>query len=626
MALACVALALLVGAAFAVLLLAIADLRASGRPVTRSRDANAAADMLEELVIDLETGARGFVITRQERFLEPWRAARTRYFAKAEELMRLAEGPQQKQRAREIARDVAAYVTEYSVPLVGDARQNDPSARSIAATAEGKRRVDALRREFDGFRAYERSVLATRQQSDDSHAGRAVTIAAIGLGASVLLILFIGGYLAVAIVRPLRQASRLAGTIAAGDLSMRMREGSVGEIGNLERSFNRMAAALEQDREQLRRLADEQAAIRRVATLVAQGMPPARIFSAVTREIAVLSGADLARIERYGADGTVTGVAGWSRDEGQLAVGTRFALEGASIAALVSQTGGPVRIDSFEQASGPIAEEARALGIRSSVGGPIVVGARLWGVVAASSRSDEPFPLETESQIAEFTELVATAIANAENQAALQASRARIVAASDLARRRIERDLHDGVQQRLVSLMLRLRAVSPDIPPELDKLRNELDQIGSGLGGVLDDLREVSRGIHPAVLAEGGLEPALKTLARRSAIPVELDLRVDGRQAESVEAAAYYVVSEALTNAAKHAQASVVHVDVEIRDRRLVVLVHDDGIGGADPDGGSGLVGLRDRAEAIGGTLSLESPPGIGTTLRIELPLDDADR
>lgn len=171
--------------------------------------------------------------------------------------------------------------------------------------------------------------------------------------------------------------------------------------------------------------------------------------------------------------------------------------------------------------------------------------------------------------------------------------------------------------------MLRLRAAVSDIPSGLDKLRGELDQIGSGLGSVLDDLREISRGIHPAVLAEGGLRPALKTLARRSSIPVELDVRVDGRLAESVEAAAYYVVSEALTNAAKHAQASVVHVLVEIGDGRLVVLVRDDGVGGADPEGGSGLVGLKDRAEAIGGRLLLESPPGVGTTLWVELPLGD---
>lgn len=379
MAVACVVLGLLVGAAFAVLLLAISDLRTSGRLVIHSHEANAAADRLEELVIDLETGTRGFVIAQQERFLEPWRAARARYVAQAKELQRLADGPEQKRRAGQIARDIAAYATEYSLPLVTAARRHDPAARSVAATAEGKRRVDALRRKFDRFRAGERAVLVTRQRRDDSNAGRAVAIAAGGLGASVLLILFFGGYLTAAIVRPLRQASRLAGRIAAGDLSMRMRERSVGEIGALERSFNSMAAALEQDRDQLQRLADEQAAIRRVATFVAQGVPPARIFSAVTREMGLVSGADLARIERYEADGTVTGVAGWSRDEGQLAVGTRFTLEGVSIAALVLETGGPVRIDSFEQAPGPIAEEARSVGIRSSVGGPIVVGGSTVG-------------------------------------------------------------------------------------------------------------------------------------------------------------------------------------------------------------------------------------------------------
>jgi signal transduction histidine kinase len=621
MAAASLLLAVLVGTAFTVLLFAISDLRASGRLVTHSREANTVADRLEERVIDLETGVRGFVITRQERFLEPWRSARAAFPNEARTLERLVDKPEQKRRVRQIARETAAYITGYSVPLVKAARQNNPAARSIAATAEGKRRVDALRRSFDRFKSVERALLAKRQRRDDTNAGRAVTAATVGLAGSVVLILVFGGYLSRAIVRPLRRASRLAGQLAAGDLGTRMPERSVGEIGALERSFNTMAASLEQDREELRRLADEQAALRRVATFVAHGLPPAQVFSVVTREVGLLSGADLARMERYEPDGTVTGVAAWSGHDEQLAVGTRFTLEGASIAALVLQTRGPVRVDSFAQASGPFAQEARELGIRSSVGCPIVVAGRLWGVIAASSRSDVPFPAETEIQMAEFTELVATAIANAENQAELRASRARIVAASDLTRRRIERDLHDGVQQRLVALALGLRAAASGIPAGLDGVEEELAEVASGLGGVQDDLREISRGIHPAILAEGGLGPALKTLARRSPIPVDLDVQVDGRLPDRFEVAAYYAVSEMLANAAKHSQASVVRVDVATRDGKLYLSVRDDGIGGADPAGGSGLVGLRDRVEALGGALSLQSRRGEGTSLDVELPI-----
>jgi signal transduction histidine kinase len=621
MAVASLLLALLVGSAFTVLLLAISDLRTSGRLLMHSREANASADRLEELVIDLETGVRGFVITRQERFLEPWRNARVRIPGEARTLQGLADQPEQKRRARAIAGDTAAYITEYSVPLLNAARQNKPAARSIAATAEGKRRVDALRRSFESFRSVERTLLERRQRRNDRNAGRAVALATAGLAVSIVLILVFGGYLSRAIVRPLRRASQLAGQLAAGDLGTRMPARSVGEIGALERSFNGMAASLEQDREELRRLADEQAALRRVATLVARGVPPAQLVSAVTREVGLVSGADLARMERYEADGTVTGVATWSKHDEQLAVGTRFTLEGASIAALVLQTRGPVRVDSFAQESGPIAQEARELGIRSSVGCPIVVAGRLWGVIAASSRSDVPFPADTEVQMAEFTELVATAIANAENQAEVRASRARIVAASDHTRRQIERDLHDGVQQRLVSLSLGLRAAASGIPAGLDDIEKELAQVASGLGGVQDDLREISRGIHPAILAEGGLGPALKTLARRSPIPVDLDVQVDGRLPEPFEVAAYYVVSEMLTNAAKHSQASVVRVDVATRDGTLYLSVGDDGIGGADPAAGSGLVGLRDRVEALGGALSVRSRPGEGTSLAIELPL-----
>jgi signal transduction histidine kinase len=620
-AVASVVLALLVGAAFAVLLVTISDLRASEREVTRSREANATADRLEEDVIDLETGVRGFVITRQERFLEPWRSARASIPAEVQDLERLAEAAEQKQRAQEISRGITAYIDDYSLPLVNAVRRADPGARSIAVTAEGKRRIDALRRSFEEYKSFERDLLARRQDRDERNAGQAVAAGVVGLCGSIVLILFFSVYLTRAIVQPLRRASRVAGQLAAGDLGARMPERSIGEIGTLERSFNSMAVALENDRERLRRLADEQAALRRVATLVARGVPPAETFSAVTREVGLLSGADLARLERYEPDGTVTGVAGWSRHEEQLAVGTRFVLEGVSIAGLTQETGGPVRIESFAEASGPIAQEARAVGIRSSVGFPIFVAGRLWGVIAASSKSDVPFPPETEAQMAEFTELVATAIANAESQEELRASRARIVAASDHTRRQIERDLHDGVQQRLVSLALGLRAASSGIPERLDEVEQELGQVATGLGGVLDDLREISRGIHPAILAEGGLGPALKTLARRSAVPVDLDVRVDGRLPERFEVATYYSVSEVLTNVAKHSQASVVHVEVEARDGTLHVSVRDDGVGGADPGGGSGLVGLRDRVEALGGALSLRSPRGEGTALEIALPL-----
>lgn len=234
MAIASLLLALLVGTAFTVLLFAISDLRASGRLVTHSREANAAADRLEELVIDLETGVRGFVIARQERFLEPWKAARAAFQDEARALEQLADQPEQRRRARSIVLAIAAYITDYSVPLVRAARQNKPAARSIPATLEGKLRIDALRRSFDRFRSVERALLAKRQRRDDTNAGRAVTAATVGLAGSLVLILGFGGYLARAIVRPLRRASRLAGKLADGKLGTRMPERSVGEIGALE--------------------------------------------------------------------------------------------------------------------------------------------------------------------------------------------------------------------------------------------------------------------------------------------------------------------------------------------------------------------------------------------------------
>jgi signal transduction histidine kinase len=230
-------------------------------------------------------------------------------------------------------------------------------------------------------------------------------------------------------------------------------------------------------------------------------------------------------------------------------------------------------------------------------------------------------PLDTEARIGDFADLVATAISNAATRAELRASRARIVTAGDQARRRFERDLHDGAQQRIISLGLELRAIEAAMPAEPQQLRHELSNVVDGLVGVGTELREISRGIHPAILSKGGLGPAIKTLARRSAVPVELDLNVDRRLPESVEVAAYYVVAEALTNAAKHAQASEVRVCAVATDDELHLSISDDGIGGAAAGAGSGLIGLKDRVEALAGRLGISSPAGRGTTLNVVVPL-----
>ncbi len=390
------------------------------------------------------------------------------------------------------------------------------------------------------------------------------------------------------------------------------------------------AIANTESREQLAELAEEQAALRRVATLVAQGARPAQVFQAVSAEVGRLLPADAVAISRYGPDGTLTPLGEWTPtgdpEFGDLIVGERLPLERGTSAWLVFQTRRPARVDSFEGAVGRGPDLARAAGWRSSVGAPIIVEGRLWGVVSVGSKTDRLLPPETEERLGEFTELLATAIANAESHEELDASRARILATADATRRRIERDLHDGAQQQLVSLALELRAAQAAIPAEFDQHRAELSHVIDGLTGVLDGLREIALGIHPPMLAEGGLEPALKTLARRSPIPVELDVRTEGRLPEPVEVAAYYVVSEALTNAAKYARASVVHVDLQASERSLRVAVRDDGLGGVDPARGSGLLGLKDRAEAIGGTISLSSPHGAGTSLQVELPLDSRNQ
>jgi signal transduction histidine kinase len=382
------------------------------------------------------------------------------------------------------------------------------------------------------------------------------------------------------------------------------------------------AIANAESRAGLARLAEEQAALRRVATLVAQGTAPEGVFAAVTEEVGQLFPVDHAGLGRYEPDGSITVVSSWGSTVDRIPVGSRWSLEGKNPGMLVFETGRPARVDSFADVSGPLAVAVRETGVRSGIGAPIIVEGRLWGVIGAGSTLEQPLPADIEARLADFTELLATAVANAESRAALAASRARIVAAADETRRQIERDLHDGTQQRLVSLMLELRTAEATQPPEVGELTAQLARTERGLAGVLGELREISRGIHPATLSRGGLGPALAALARRSGLPVELDLRAERRLPAQVEVAAYYVVSEALTNVAKHAHASVVNVELDVHDAIVRLAIRDDGIGGAAPEQGSGLVGLSDRIEALGGTLHVTSPARSGTTLLIEIPLE----
>jgi signal transduction histidine kinase len=341
----------------------------------------------------------------------------------------------------------------------------------------------------------------------------------------------------------------------------------------------------------------------------------------VAKEMRDLLGADATGIFRFEPDATATVLAGAGITS---RLGHRVKLEPPLAIEAVFRTGRSTRVDDYGHTSGKaVATITHDEGVCCSVASPIVVGGRLWGAIVASTRHD-PLPTDTEQRMVDFTELVATAIANAQDRAELTASRARVVAASDNTRRRLERDLHDGVQQRLVSLALTLRGAEKRVPPELPELQALLSQTVEGLASVLTELQEISRGIHPAILSQGGLPAALKTLARRSAVPVELSVRAQRRLPERVEVAAYYIVAEALANIAKHAHASAAYLDADADAMTLRLWVRDDGVGGADPGRGSGLIGLTDRVEALGGTIEIESPPGKGTTLHVMLPITAA--
>jgi PAS domain S-box-containing protein len=383
------------------------------------------------------------------------------------------------------------------------------------------------------------------------------------------------------------------------------------------------AVANAEARHALERVAAEQATLRRIATLVAKGVQPEEVFAAVTEEVAATFRAITAVMRfEHNPPGVILVGASHEIDEIDIPIGSRWEIDEALAAAEVYRTGRPAQVDhaDWSSAGGAIGDAVRRLGIVSTVACPIIVEGRPWGVITVNAL--EELPPDTEQRLEKFTDLVTTAIANAEAKSELAASRRRIVAAADQTRRRIERNLHDGTQQRLVSLGLAVRGAEASLPAERDDLRDQLSGVATGLVAAVEELQEISRGIHPAILSRGGLGPALQILANRSVIPVDLDITTDVRVAEPIEVAAYYVASEALANAAKHSQASRIDVSLAERDHTLLLSVRDDGVGGADTTRGSGLVGLTDRVEALGGSIHVSSRPGQGTQITAELPLE----
>jgi len=450
-------LTLLIGGAFAILLIVVEDLRETGREAVDTREEVAAADRLQKTIIDLETGQRGFVITGKERFLEPWRAARGALSRQAEALVELADTPRGEARAQRIADATRSYVRDYSIPLVRAARRGDRSARSVAATQEGKQRVDALRARFDLLIAADRKMLTQTQQAEDDQARLAILLATLGLAGSIVLILLFVGDAFRTIVLPLRRTSAMASRLAEGDLRVRLPESGIVEIGSLERALNEMADSLEK------------------------------------------------------------------------------------------------------------------------------------------------------------------------SQSELIASRARVVAAADETRRRIERDLHDGAQQSLVHAVIALKLARRAIGEEGGEPAKLVDEALGHAERANEELRELAHGILPAVLRRGGLRAGVEALASRVPISVTMDVTAE-RLPPSLEATAYFIVAEALTNVVKHAQARRAEVNAWIDGDVLQLEVRDDGSGGAQVEGGSGLLGLQDRAAAADGELRVESPPGGGTVVAATLPLPHTPR
>jgi len=524
----------------------------------------------------------------------------------------VAEGARPEELFAVVAEEVSRVV---DVPLVSIARYeaDDTATECASFSAEGPMFPVGRRWSLEGTNVLRLVRASSRAARIDDHSQLegevADTVRRSGIHSTVGI--------------PIVVAGRLWGAMVVSSTEQDpLPEGTEARLADFTRLLA-TAIANAESRETLGRLADEQAALRRVATLVARGVRPAEIYSAVCEEVDRLFGLDEATVGRFDPDGPAFVVVGVAKSVEGIPIGSRWGINPLFASMTVFRTGRSARVDAsdLEAVGGPVAETLRSLGLISTVASPIIVEGRLWGAVTVVAK-DESLPLDTEERLEKFSELVATAIANAEGRAELAASRRRIVAASDGARRRIERDLHDGTQQRLVSLGLSVRAAEAHVPADRDDLRVELSRVATELADAVEELREISRGIHPAILSHGGLGPALRALARRSTIPIELAVKTDMRLPEPIEVAAYYVASEALANATKHAQASCIHVSAASRNGSLQLSIRDDGVGGADSARGSGLVGLIDRVDALGGSIQIRSQIGDGTQIIAELPLE----
>ncbi len=563
-------LALIIGAAFVALLRAVAAERDSGDLAQHSGAVLTSANVLERLVLDLETGERGYLLTGDQRFLDPWDAARSAAPRASRELLQLTRVRAQHARAERLVAAIGSYIGDFSVPLVAAARRGERSATSIATAEEGKRRVDALRLQFDGLIAAERRLAAQRDQRSDSDAALATVVAALGLGGSIALIAGFGGYVTRAIVVPLRRAAAMAGRLAGGDLAARLPETGTAEIGELQRSFNTMGQALEANRDDLRLLADEQAALRRVATLVARAAAPAEIFDAAGNEAGRLLGASGTTVLRFEPDGTATIVASGGLVARGMAVGNRVTPGPDTLAATVLRTGGAARLVPGDRSSSAVV--LAELDMSAALATPIVVEGHVWGAMIAGWEDPEGSGAENEGRMIQFTALLATAIANADSREELTASRARVVQTADQTRRRIERDLHDGAQQRLVHTVVTLKLARRELRddgPAADLVDEALEQAQTAT----ESLRELVHGILPSALSHG-LRPAVEGLVGRLPMPVVIDVGRE-RLPEDMERTVYFVIAEALTNVVKHAGAQGARVtgahrglDVPRRDRR----------------------------------------------------------
>ncbi|MEU0556525.1 GAF domain-containing protein [Dactylosporangium sp. NPDC006015] len=606
-------------AALGTMLISFDQRRRAEHTAEAEDQARSAVTALALLVTDAEAARCGLAATGDQLFRTRLASSLDVIPRRERELQRsVTHDPVKVMLLRQINLYLNEYLSNYLAPALATSRSGGPATVSNAIMLAARRHADLIGSRLDRLlELVNRSTVRAR--------ARAETHSNMGILAGVVLPLFS----LVALVLMRRHATAVAGSvrnleaaavkIADGELTIRVPEDGPAETSRFQHAFNNMVSALAQHRHTLNEKIAEQSALRSAGTPAAGVQTPQAVFDAVTEQAGILFRTDLADLLHVDPDGTASVVATWSHAQWDLPADEQVRLEPEGMAAQVLRSGRAVRL-THPGTPAPAWQRPARFGLQAAIGVPVIAAGRAWGVLRLMSRRPETLPETVTSRATPFTDLVAVAVADHQARTDSAEARTRIMFAADETRRTIERKLHDGPQQRLTASLWALQTLDAQIPANLTELHAQVSMLTARMSTALDDLATIARDVHPAILSQRGLPSAIRSLARRTPVPVETTLDLPARPDEQVEIGMYHMVAEALALANNHPHTTLVNIEASVRSGRLLLHIEMNGMRTGDVASGPELVRIRDRVEALGGAMTLESSPERDIRLFIDVP------